>query len=64
MQDALEGAVLQSVKEKITSKIRNIRDQKTGLLPKIRVKGTSIRNLSFDIEGSEEVIKLVKEKLK
>ncbi|CDH44017.1 hypothetical protein [Candidatus Contendibacter odensensis] len=64
MQDALEGAVLQSVKEKITSKIRNIRDQKTGLPPKIRVKGTSIRNLSFDIEGSEEVIKLVKEKLK
>lgn len=63
MQDALEGAVLQSVKEKIASNIRNIRDPKTGLPPKIRVKGASIRSLSFEIEGSEEVIKLVKEKL-
>lgn len=63
MRDALEGVVLQSVKETVTSKIRNIRDPKTGLPPKIRVKGTSIRNLSFEIEGSDEVIRLVKERL-
>ena len=44
VQNALEGAVLQSVKETVTSKIRNIRDQKTGLPPKIRVKGTSINS--------------------
>lgn len=63
MQDALEGSVLQSVKDMIASKVRNIRDPKTGLPSKIRFKGSSIKNLSCEIEGSEALIRLAKDKL-
>lgn len=63
MRNAIEGAVLQSVKEKITSKIGNIRYSKTGLSPRIKVKGSSINNLLSEVEGSEEVIKLFRERL-
>lgn len=63
MGNALESAILQSVKDKIMSRISSIRDPKTGAPPKIRVRGCSIDNLAFEVEGSEEVVQLVKEML-
>lgn len=49
MQDALEGAVLQSIKETVTSKIRNIRDPKLDCTRRFRIKGTSIRTFLDEV---------------
>ena len=62
--DALERAMYDSVVNQITQKVGNIRDPKTGERPKIKVKGTNLDNLNFDISGSEELVEKVRQKLK
>lgn len=61
--DALEAAVLESVKEQIISKVGSIRDPKTGQRPKIKVSGRNIENLTFDVSGSAELVERVKAEL-
>lgn len=61
--DSLERAVFEGLKSEISKKIKNIRDPKTGHFPKVIVKGSSIENLSFEVEGPAEVIELVKKRL-
>lgn len=63
VQDALEKAILQNVESQIRQKVGSIRDPKTGEFPTIVCKGSSIDNLSFSVEGSSEMIELVKDNL-
>lgn len=62
--DALERAALDSVRNQIIRKVGNLRDPQTGEQPKIKVKGRSLSDLSFEISGSERLIELVKQKLR
>ena len=61
--DALEAAVLESVKAQIISKVGSIRDPKTGQRPKIKVSGRNIENLTFEVSGSPELVERVKAEL-
>jgi hypothetical protein len=61
--DALKQAALKSIKQQIVQKVKNIRDPRTGQRPKIKVKGKSLEKLSFEVSGSEEVIKAVNKAL-
>ena len=64
IRDALEKATMNAVAEGIRKKVGSIRDPKTGERPKIKMKGRNLENLSFEVSGSEELVALVKEKLK
>ena len=61
--NALEQALLSSIKDEVTQKVRSIRDPKTGERPKIKVKGRSIDSLSFEISGSEDLVARVRKAL-
>ena len=63
MGNALEQALLSSIKDEVTKKVRSIRDPKTGERPKIKVKGRSIDKLSFEISGSEDLVARVRKAL-
>ena len=62
--DALEKATMNAIAESIKKQVGSIRDPKTGERPKIKVKGRNLENLSFEVSGSEELVRLVKEKLR
>lgn len=63
MGNALEQALLSSIKDEVTQKVRSIRDPKTGERPTIKVKGRSIDSLSFEISGSEDLVGRVRKAL-
>ena len=63
MGDALQAAVLESIKKQIHSKIGSIRDPKTGQRTKIKVKGRNLDNLTFEVSGSPELVERIKAKL-
>lgn len=61
--DALEAAVLESIKKQVASKIGSIRDPKTGQRPKIKITGRNLKNLTFEVCGSPELVERVKAEL-
>lgn len=63
LSNELERAVAQSVRDKLTSAVGNVRDPKTGEHPRLRVKGRGLDDLSIEIEGSPELIAEVKRRL-
>jgi hypothetical protein len=64
MGNALEQALLSSIKDEVTRKVRSICDPVTGERPKIKVKGRSLDNLSFEISGSEDLVAHVRKALR
>lgn len=63
MEDAIMSALLDGIAQEIRSKVGGIRDPKTGEFPTIVVRGKNIENLHFVVEGSPEMVKLVKQRL-
>ena len=63
LEDALMAVVLKGLREKIQQQVGSIRDPDTGEFPTVIVRGDSIDNLTLHVEGSEELVALVKEKL-
>lgn len=61
--NALERAVVQGVRDKLTSAVGNFRAPKTGEHPRLRVKGCGLDDLSIEVEGSPELIAEVKRRL-
>lgn len=61
--DALEAAVFKSIKRQIGAKIGSIRDPVTGEGPKITAKGRNLESLTFEVHGSEELIRKVRQRL-
>jgi hypothetical protein len=63
----LADAMLQQAKEKIAEQIRkeagSVRDPETGEFPTVLITGSSIDDLRIQVEGSPEVIELVKQRL-
>ena len=63
IQNALERAMFEDVRDQLVRKVGNIRDPKTGARPKLRVRGRSLDNLSVEVEGSPELIEEVKRQI-
>ena len=63
VSNELENALMDSIKDEVTQKVRGIRDPKTGERPKIKVKGRSIDKQSFEISGSEDLVARVRKAL-
>lgn len=61
--DALMQAVLQSLEAQVREKVGSVRDPETGEFPTIVVRGDDLENLSFHVEGSQQVIDLVQQRL-
>ncbi len=61
--DALEAAILEQLERTIHSKLAGIRDPETGEFPTVAVRGGSLKNLSFVVNGSPAVVELVKQRL-
>ena len=51
MEDALESAILSQVAEFVKESVGNLRCAEHEQSPKIKVKGSNLDNLSFDISG-------------
>jgi len=63
LEDALMAAALESVRDQITERIGTIRDPKTGEFPTVVVSGDSLDHLTLHVEGSDQLVALVKEHL-
>lgn len=63
LADALMAAVLQGIEENLRTRIGAIRDPETGEFPVVVVRGRDLENLSVEVEGSERLVALVRERL-
>jgi hypothetical protein len=63
IQDALERAMLQQVRDQLVRKVGSIRDPETGAAPKLRVTGRRLDDLKIEVEGSPALIEEVKRRL-
>src|SRR5579859_733665 len=63
LQEALLKAALEKVKDHFHERVGSIRHPTTGEFPTVVVTGTSLEKVSVQVEGSTEVLKLVKERL-
>jgi TIR domain len=61
--DALQAAVLESIAEQIHARVRGIRHSQTGEAPVVVVRGDDLDHLSIEISGSEELVRLIGERL-
>jgi hypothetical protein len=57
IKDALERAILSQVIDNIKHKLLSVRDKETGEHPKVIVKGNRLGELTFEVRGSEELVK-------
>ena len=59
----LERLVYEGVADMISAKLSGVRDPETGEFPIVAVRGRSLDNLTFEISGSDAVVKLATERL-
>lgn len=63
--NALERAVLQSIQDDVSMKLRSLVCPEHGQRPKVKAKGHSLDSLSFELAGCcERAIEAAKKKLK
>jgi hypothetical protein len=63
MGDALEAVLLQGIADDIHRKISGIRNPDTGEAPVVMVRGTDLEHLSVEVSGSDDIVRLVAERL-
>jgi hypothetical protein len=63
LKDAMMAAVLEGLRSQITEKLGTIRDPDTGEFPTVVIRGDSIEHLTLHVEGSPNLVALVKERL-
>jgi hypothetical protein len=61
--DAMMAAVLNSMETDIREKVGTMHDPETGAFPTVVVRGNSLDDLKTSVEGSLELIALVKQRL-
>jgi len=61
--DALLQAVLEKIKAEIVERVGTIRDPVTGEFPTVVVRGKDLDNLAMHVDGSPEIVALVKQRL-
>lgn len=60
---AITAAATNNVKEHLHQQLSSIRHPKTGEFPVVQVIGSSLEDISVRIEGSAEILKLVRERI-
>lgn len=63
LEKALMAAAVEQIKSHFHELVGSIRHPTTGEFPTLVVKGDSLENLSMQVEGSPELLELVKERL-
>lgn len=63
LADAFMAAILRQIEDQLRAQIGSIRDPETGKFPVVVVRGPDIENLHVDVQGSERLIALVRERL-
>lgn len=64
LKSAIEKAAVKAAKEHVTKAVGSIRCSEHNKSPTVRIKGSSLKNLSFDVSGCcEDLIAKVKKKL-
>lgn len=63
IKDAMEAAILKGLRAQISEKIGAIRDPDTGEFPTVVVRGDNLDKLRIHVEGSPNLVALVKERL-
>ena len=63
LENALMSAVLDNMQAQLTEKVGSIRDPDTGEFPTVIVRGDNLENFSVHVEGSPELVGLVKKRL-
>src|ERR1700761_8687701 len=63
LADAMMASTLEGVRAQLTEKIGGIRDPKTGEFPTVVVRGNDLANLKIQVEGSPELLALVKDRM-
>ncbi len=63
MKDAMMAAILENVRAQLREKIGAIRDPETGTFPTVVIRGDTIDNLTLHVEGPDELVALVKQRL-
>jgi TIR domain len=63
LADAMMASMLEGVRAQLTEKIGGIRDPKTGEFPTVVVRGDDLANLKIQVEGSPELLALVKDRM-
>ncbi|HVB82277.1 MAG TPA: TIR domain-containing protein [Candidatus Binataceae bacterium] len=63
MSDAIEAMLLQGIASEIHRKVSGVRNPDTGETPVVLVRGSDLENLSLEISGSEELVRLATERL-
>ncbi|MCS3453882.1 toll/interleukin-1 receptor domain-containing protein [Bradyrhizobium elkanii] len=61
--DAMTASMLEGIRAELADKISGIRDPKTGEFPTVVVRGDDLANLKIQVEGSPELLALVKDRL-
>lgn len=61
--DAIMQALLESIEAQIREKLGSIRDPETGEFPTVVMRGDSLDNLHMHVEGSPELIELVRRRM-
>ncbi len=61
--DVFEATILETIENEVRAKLAGIRDPDTGEFPVVSVIGSTLENLSFEVEGSPKLVSLVQEAL-
>jgi hypothetical protein len=61
--DALMQAVMEKLSAQIRERIGSIRDPETGEFPTVVMRGDSLDDLHMHVEGSPELIELVRRRM-
>jgi hypothetical protein len=61
--DAFLRAVADQIKERLHEQLSSVRNPATGEFPTVVVTGDTIENISARVEGSPELLSLVRERL-
>lgn len=64
LENAIERSICQAIEDDLREKLGGVRDPKTGEFPVIAMRGDSLENLSLEVSGSPDIVRLVEERLK
>ena len=64
LEAAIMDGITKSIRTKVEDMLRDIRHPETGETPVVVVRGNDLQHRSFEVRGSEELVRLVSETLR
>lgn len=63
LRDVMAQAILEAIEKDVRGRLAGVRDPETGEFPVVAVRGRSLESLSFEINGSPQLVALARERL-